>query len=178
MKNAQVNLAACQSYILCLYVFGINLQHECAENAIDSCTTLRGYYRCSSSKGCSARKQVERSRTDPNMLVITYTSEHNHPWPTQRNALAGSTRSQPSKPTGSKMGSPSDSQPQKTTKETEMEDMAKQQLDIDEGTTLETQQQQHDQDFFADLDEILFDQQKENKPMDPFTLFDYNNASF
>lgn len=26
------------------------------------------------------------------MLVITYTSEHNHPWPTQRNALAGSTR--------------------------------------------------------------------------------------
>lgn len=54
---------------------------------------LRGYYRCSSSKGCSARKQVERSRTDPNMLVITYTSEHNHPWPTQRNALAGSTRS-------------------------------------------------------------------------------------
>lgn len=57
----------------------------------------RGYYRCSSSKGCSARKQVERSRTDPNMLVITYTSEHNHPWPTQRNALAGSTRSQTSK---------------------------------------------------------------------------------
>ncbi|XP_066344209.1 uncharacterized protein [Miscanthus floridulus] len=52
----------------------------------------RGYYRCSSSKGCSARKQVERSRTDPSMLVITYTSEHNHPWPTQRNALAGSTR--------------------------------------------------------------------------------------
>ncbi|WOK99046.1 hypothetical protein Cni_G07758 [Canna indica] len=57
----------------------------------------RGYYRCSSSKGCSARKQVERSRTDPNMLVITYTSEHNHPWPTQRNALAGSTRSHSSK---------------------------------------------------------------------------------
>ena len=35
------------------------------------------------------------------MLVITYTSEHNHPWPTQRNALAGSTRSQPSKTTNS-----------------------------------------------------------------------------
>lgn len=52
----------------------------------------RGYYRCSSSKGCLARKQVERSRTDPTMLVITYTSEHNHPWPTHRNALAGSTR--------------------------------------------------------------------------------------
>ncbi|XP_028759384.1 probable WRKY transcription factor 35 [Neltuma alba] len=49
----------------------------------------RGYYRCSSTKGCPARKQVERSRTEPNMLVITYTSEHNHPWPTQTNALAG-----------------------------------------------------------------------------------------
>ncbi|KAI3741524.1 hypothetical protein L1987_59198 [Smallanthus sonchifolius] len=34
------------------------------------------------------------------MLVITYTSEHNHPWPTQRNALAGSTRTpQPPKTT-------------------------------------------------------------------------------
>lgn len=36
---------------------------------------------------------MERSRTDPSLLVITYNSEHNHPWPTQRNALAGSTRS-------------------------------------------------------------------------------------
>ncbi|KAJ6867104.1 hypothetical protein NC652_038361 [Populus alba x Populus x berolinensis] len=38
----------------------------------------RGYYRCSS-KGCLAKKHVERSRNDPNMLVITYNSEHNHP---------------------------------------------------------------------------------------------------
>ncbi|KAI3455886.1 hypothetical protein Pfo_012549 [Paulownia fortunei] len=74
----------------------------------------RGYYRCSSSKGCSARKQVERSRTDPNMLVITYTSEHNHPWPTQRNALAGSTRSQPSKTNTASKNSPN-SQAQKCT---------------------------------------------------------------
>ncbi|XP_059669308.1 probable WRKY transcription factor 14 [Cornus florida] len=75
----------------------------------------RGYYRCSSSKGCSARKQVERSRTDPNMLVITYTSEHNHPWPTQRNALAGSTRSQPSKSNAASKNLPA-SQTQKTTR--------------------------------------------------------------
>lgn len=67
----------------------------------------RGYYRCSSSKGCSARKQVERSRTDPNMLVITYTSEHNHPWPTQRNALAGSTRNHHGKNSGGSSGSKS-----------------------------------------------------------------------
>ncbi|KAK4751191.1 hypothetical protein SAY87_004673 [Trapa incisa] len=65
-----------------------------------------GYYRCSSSKGCSARKQVERSRADPNMLVITYTSEHNHPWPTQRNALAGSTRSMPSRANNSTANNP------------------------------------------------------------------------
>ncbi|KAL1212831.1 putative WRKY transcription factor 65 [Cardamine amara subsp. amara] len=47
----------------------------------------RGYYRCSSTKGCPARKQVERSRDDPTMILITYTSEHNHPWP-----LASSSR--------------------------------------------------------------------------------------
>ncbi|KAK4386536.1 putative WRKY transcription factor 65 [Sesamum angolense] len=45
----------------------------------------RGYYRCSSSKGCPARKQVERSRLDPNMLLVTYSCEHNHPWPPSRN---------------------------------------------------------------------------------------------
>ncbi|BFG24979.1 hypothetical protein CerSpe_112530 [Prunus speciosa] len=44
----------------------------------------RGYYRCSSSKGCPARKQVERSRVDPTMLLITYACEHNHPKPTTK----------------------------------------------------------------------------------------------
>ncbi|KAJ7952249.1 putative WRKY family transcription factor [Quillaja saponaria] len=39
----------------------------------------RSYYRCSSSKGCSARKQVERSCLDPGVFIITYTAEHNHP---------------------------------------------------------------------------------------------------
>ena len=51
----------------------------------------RGYYRCSSSKGCPARKQVERSRVDPTMLVITYACEHNHPWPASRNSNSTST---------------------------------------------------------------------------------------
>ncbi|KAL6562048.1 WRKY transcription factor [Orobanche gracilis] len=45
----------------------------------------RAYYRCSSSKGCPARKQVEKSRVDPNMLVVTYYGEHTHPWPASRN---------------------------------------------------------------------------------------------
>ncbi|XP_074566061.1 WRKY transcription factor 22-like [Curcuma longa] len=55
----------------------------------------RGYYRCSSSKDCEAKKQVERSRADPEMLHITYTAEHNHPVPTHRNSLAGTTRPKP-----------------------------------------------------------------------------------
>ncbi|MED6135742.1 WRKY Transcription Factor [Stylosanthes scabra] len=52
----------------------------------------RGYYRCSSSKGCLARKQVERNRSDPTMFIVTFTGEHNHPAPTHRNSLAGSSR--------------------------------------------------------------------------------------
>ncbi|WJX47287.1 WRKY transcription factor [Trifolium repens] len=48
----------------------------------------RAYYRCSSCKGCPARKQVERSRVDPTMLVITYSSDHNHSWPVSRNNSA------------------------------------------------------------------------------------------
>ncbi|XWS35834.1 hypothetical protein CRYUN_Cryun20dG0029900 [Craigia yunnanensis] len=55
----------------------------------------RGYYKCSSSKGCLARKQLERNRSDPAMFIITYTAEHNHPAPTHRNSLAGSTRQKP-----------------------------------------------------------------------------------
>nr|AMQ46233.1 WRKY9 transcription factor [Panax ginseng] len=45
----------------------------------------RGYYRCSSSKGCPARKQVERSRADPTTLLVTYSCDHNHPGPASRN---------------------------------------------------------------------------------------------
>ncbi|XP_047338382.1 WRKY transcription factor 22-like [Impatiens glandulifera] len=55
----------------------------------------RGYYRCSTSKGCMARKQVERNRSDPSMFIVTYTGEHNHAMPTHRNSLAGSTRQKP-----------------------------------------------------------------------------------
>ncbi|KAJ8479711.1 hypothetical protein OPV22_023438 [Ensete ventricosum] len=60
----------------------------------------RGYYRCSSSKGCLARKQVERSRADSAVFIITYTAEHNHPAPTHRNSLAGSTRHKLPSPEG------------------------------------------------------------------------------
>ncbi|OVA11324.1 DNA-binding WRKY [Macleaya cordata] len=39
-----------------------------------------------------AKKLVERSFSDPAMFVVTYKAEHNHPVPTHRNSLAGSTR--------------------------------------------------------------------------------------
>ncbi|XP_030530388.1 probable WRKY transcription factor 27 [Rhodamnia argentea] len=52
----------------------------------------RSYYRCSSSKGCLARKQVERSSSDPSVFVVAYTGEHSHTHLTRRNTLAGSTR--------------------------------------------------------------------------------------
>ncbi|KAK7263178.1 hypothetical protein RJT34_30763 [Clitoria ternatea] len=38
----------------------------------------RGYYKCSSVRGCPARKHVERALDDPAMLVVTYEGEHNH----------------------------------------------------------------------------------------------------
>ncbi|CAA2955230.1 probable WRKY transcription factor 11 [Olea europaea var. sylvestris] len=38
----------------------------------------RGYYKCSTVRGCPARKHVERATDDPSMLIVTYEGEHRH----------------------------------------------------------------------------------------------------
>ncbi|KAL2525375.1 putative WRKY transcription factor 11 [Abeliophyllum distichum] len=38
----------------------------------------RGYYKCSTLRGCPARKHVERAIDDPTMLIVTYEGEHRH----------------------------------------------------------------------------------------------------
>lgn len=38
----------------------------------------RGYYKCSTVRGCPARKHVERAVDDSTMLIVTYEGEHNH----------------------------------------------------------------------------------------------------
>eukprot|EP01018_Ginkgo_biloba_P024897 Gb_12539 [translate_table: standard] len=38
----------------------------------------RGYYKCSTIKGCPARKHVEPSKEAPSMLIVTYEGEHDH----------------------------------------------------------------------------------------------------
>ena len=42
------------------------------------CFCYRGYYKCSSVRGCPARKHVERALDDPSMLIVTYEGDHNH----------------------------------------------------------------------------------------------------
>ncbi|KAJ8767659.1 hypothetical protein K2173_018217 [Erythroxylum novogranatense] len=38
----------------------------------------RSYYKCSSMRGCPARKHVERCMEDPTMFAVTYEGDHNH----------------------------------------------------------------------------------------------------
>lgn len=128
----------------------------------------RGYYRCSSSKGCLARKQVERNRTDPTMFIVTYTCEHNHPAPTHKNSLAGSTRqkpltppqaetnkdpTKPSSPTTSGGEEEVQTQGEKSESREEKEDSL---MDDEEGDEFGLSDVVLSDDFFESLDEFGF----------------------
>ncbi|CAJ1950242.1 unnamed protein product [Sphenostylis stenocarpa] len=117
------------------------------------------YPRCSSSKGCLARKQVERNRSDPTMFVLTYTGEHNHPAPTHKNSLAGSTRHKPQsgEDAVTKPFSPATSSEvaQHSTKsestEEDMEDLMK---DDEEPNEFDLTETMITDDFFEGLEEL------------------------
>ncbi|EAY85768.1 hypothetical protein OsI_07130 [Oryza sativa Indica Group] len=44
----------------------------------------RGYYKCSTVRGCPARKHVERDPGEPAMLIVTYDGDHRHGEPGHR----------------------------------------------------------------------------------------------
>ncbi|KAL1532355.1 WRKY transcription factor [Salvia divinorum] len=48
------------------------------QKPIKGSTFPRGYYRCSTVRGCPARKHVERATDDPTMVMVTYEGEHRH----------------------------------------------------------------------------------------------------
>ncbi|KAE8718783.1 putative WRKY transcription factor 17 [Hibiscus syriacus] len=48
----------------------------------------RGYYKCSTIRGCPARKHVERATDDPSMLIVTYEGEHRHSQPAAQENMA------------------------------------------------------------------------------------------
>ncbi|EEF46802.1 probable WRKY transcription factor 11 [Ricinus communis] len=49
----------------------------------------RGYYKCSTVRGCPARKHVERATDDPTMLIVTYEGEHRHTQAAMQDNLSG-----------------------------------------------------------------------------------------
>ncbi|GMI98903.1 WRKY DNA-BINDING PROTEIN 23, WRKY DNA-binding protein 23 [Hibiscus trionum] len=50
------------------------------QKAVKNSTFPRSYYRCTSTS-CNVKKRVERSFTDPSIVVTTYEGQHNHPSP-------------------------------------------------------------------------------------------------
>lgn len=125
-----------------------------------------------------ARKQVERNRSDPNMFIVTYTAEHNHPAPTHRNSLAGSTRQKPFSPqtvTGSdstKPTSPATSAsvdedpvvPQSTTMESFKEEKGSPMVDDDDEELFGMCDSVVSDDFFVGLDGLAGDYFSDHSP--------------
>ncbi|PWZ56044.1 Protein WRKY1 [Zea mays] len=54
------------------------ISNKVADIPADEFSWRKGYYKCSSVRGCPARKHVERCVDDPSMLIVTYEGDHNH----------------------------------------------------------------------------------------------------
>jgi hypothetical protein len=72
-------------FILCLnhpplimFFFFFDPVYDCEIIIICVFFLCRGYYKCSSVRGCPARKHVERAVDDSAMLIVTYEGEHRH----------------------------------------------------------------------------------------------------
>lgn len=71
----------CVNYLLTLFGFkscSLSESQEPSTEFTDMHNCFRGYYKCSSMRGCPARKHVERAVDDPMMLIVTYEGDHNH----------------------------------------------------------------------------------------------------
>ncbi|GAB4827322.1 hypothetical protein Ancab_034209 [Ancistrocladus abbreviatus] len=56
----------------------------------------RSYYKCTT-VGCSVRKHIERSSTDPKAVITTYEGKHNHDVPVARSSSSSINTAQPAK---------------------------------------------------------------------------------
>lgn len=97
---------------------------------------------------------MERNRSDPGMFIVTYTAEHNHPAPTHRNSLAGSTRQKTPTPqavTGNDSNKPlSPPKPTCSSPATSLED------ELLAQSTTNTELSREDKDIMEDDDEDEF----------------------
>ncbi|TXG46358.1 hypothetical protein EZV62_028143 [Acer yangbiense] len=63
--------------VLLILVAAIDFKQNRQDQVWKFVSNDRGIYKCSSMRGCPARKHVERCLEDPSMLIVTYEGEHN-----------------------------------------------------------------------------------------------------
>ncbi|XP_047176160.1 WRKY transcription factor 22-like [Vigna umbellata] len=116
-----------------------------------------------------SQKTGGEDKSDPTMFIVTYTGEHDHPAPTHKSSLAGSTRYKPQTggdTTTTKPVSPATSSEvaQHSTKseciEEELEDLMK---DDEEANEFDSTETVVSDDFFEGLEELT------GSAIDPFT---------
>ncbi|KAJ8554373.1 hypothetical protein K7X08_025051 [Anisodus acutangulus] len=67
------------------------------QKPIKSSPFPRNYYMCNTSKGCKAKKHIEKSPKAQDLFVVAYYGEHDHPPPVNKSCRAGCARGTKSK---------------------------------------------------------------------------------